>query len=239
MRVFTMQSESVVSKTSSNLSSIACEQEHVAQPPPSKRRKTSNAESDIGCTTKTASANDNGESEVMRLEIIEATGDFFDAPQNTLLVHACNCEGSWGAGIAKAFKQKYPKAYKEYANHCDELHHGLIGKAQLILPVDHEKNSKVPKHFIGCLYTSRGKGRRKDSATSILGASKPAMNDLLTKAKAWNEKAACDEDKIKEVRMCKINSGLFAVPWDKTKAALETINGSNYGFVTIEVVSPG
>lgn len=189
-------------------------------------------------TTKTTTGDDKNTFEVPKLEIIEEIGDFFDAPPNTLLVHACNCEGSWGAGIAKAFKDNYPSAYEEYADHCDEYHHELLGQAQLISPVDYKKNNEVSKHFVGCLYTSRGKGRTKDSAKSILGASRPAMEDLLKKAKDWNEKAASDDDQIKEIRMCKINSGLFAVPWEKTKASLEEIDGSKYGFITVKVVSP-
>jgi hypothetical protein len=53
----------------------------------------------------------------------EATGNLFDAPDNAVLIReqlnliarsrwlnsqtdACNCLGSWGAGIAKAFKTK-------------------------------------------------------------------------------------------------------------------------------------
>ena len=197
------------------------------------------------------------------LQIIESTGDIFDAPLNTLIIHACNCDGSWGAGIAAAFKDRYPKAYMEYVYHCEEFDHSLLDKAQLIPPVDafesgtKDKNkdeginepstsskdsrqtdgTEVAKHFVGCLYTSRGFGRRRDRPARILQATAPAMVDLLRKVNAWNAKAE-DSEKIGEVRMCKINSGLFAVPWEKTKKVLEEIEVERSDVKVIKVVSP-
>lgn len=55
-----------------------------------------------------------------RLVITEEIGDLFTAPQDTVLVHSCNCEGHWGAGIAKAFKDRYPSAFNKYHDHCSE-----------------------------------------------------------------------------------------------------------------------
>lgn len=100
------------------------------------------------------------------LQIIEEVGDIFDAPANTLIVHACNCQGSWGAGIAKAFKDRYPKAYMEYVRHWEDHEPAELFKfAQLIPPVDaqlasdadhdegfpedQEASSDAPKHFVG------------------------------------------------------------------------------------------
>nr|KMM72344.1 hypothetical protein CPAG_08641 [Coccidioides posadasii RMSCC 3488] len=50
--------------------------------------------------------------------ITETEGDLFDAPENTALIHACNCQGSWGKGIAETFRAKYPAAYRIYRSHC-------------------------------------------------------------------------------------------------------------------------
>lgn len=44
------------------------------------------------------------------------------------------------------------------------------------------------------------------------------MIDLLSQV-AETQKSS----EISEVRMCQINSGLFKVPWDKTRAILEDI----------------
>lgn len=63
------------------------------------------------------------------------------------------------------------------------------------------------------------------------------MEGLLKQVQLWNEKAVEDE-KVGEVRMCKINSGLFAVPWEKTKDVLESIDVSQSDVKIIKVVSP-
>ncbi|KAJ4484254.1 hypothetical protein C8J55DRAFT_510142 [Lentinula edodes] len=38
--------------------------------------------------------------------------------QRIVLVHACNTVGSWGAGIALAFKDRYPEQYELYRQWC-------------------------------------------------------------------------------------------------------------------------
>lgn len=193
------------------------------------------------------------------LKLQEETGDIFDAPTNTLIIHACNCEGHWGAGIAKAFKDLYPQAHQHHEEYCQDHSYSLIDSAQLIPPLDASSNDggedkkppseasdgdkeaknipETPKHFIGCLFTSRRYGRKKDTPKRILQATKPAMEDLLRQVNDWNAKAKKEEDKIKEVRMCKINSGLFAVPWEKSKKELESIEVKESDVKMIKVVS--
>ncbi|KAI1908881.1 ADP-ribose 1''-phosphate phosphatase [Ophidiomyces ophidiicola] len=51
---------------------------------------------------------------------VELQGDLFDAPDNAVLIHACNCQGSWGKGIAAIFRNKYPAAYRIYRAHCQK-----------------------------------------------------------------------------------------------------------------------
>ncbi|KAF3891950.1 hypothetical protein GY631_4499 [Trichophyton interdigitale] len=38
--------------------------------------------------------------------ITEIEGDLFLAPEGAALIHACNCQGSWGKGIALEFKNR-------------------------------------------------------------------------------------------------------------------------------------
>lgn len=38
-------------------------------------------------------------------------GSLFDAPVD-IIVHQCNCFNTWGAGLAKQMKQRYPRAYE-------------------------------------------------------------------------------------------------------------------------------
>src|SRR5262245_35871573 len=108
-------------------------------------------------------------------KLVYVTGDLFAAPQGSILVHACNTVGSWGAGIALAFQSKYPQAFRQYAAHCKE--HGsddLIGSCFLI---------RGETHDIACLFTSRAYGKRKDTPEEILGATRTAVQDLLKQNK--------------------------------------------------------
>ncbi|KAF2838926.1 hypothetical protein M501DRAFT_919038, partial [Patellaria atrata CBS 101060] len=151
--------------------------------------------------------------------IVEKTGDIFDAPPNSVIIHACNCKGHWGAGIAAAFKSHYPEAHKIHASYCTHCPDKLapIGTAQLIPPVDGEANNI--KHYVGCLYTSTYYGRKKDSPSKILENTGPAMEHLLELIENAKQKV-----EVGEVRMCKINSGLFKVPWEKTRKMLEGLD---------------
>ncbi|KAK5000391.1 ADP-ribose 1''-phosphate phosphatase [Elasticomyces elasticus] len=168
----------------------------------------------------------------MRLTVIEEGGDLFGAPPHAVLVHACNAIGSWGGGIAVAFKQHYPAAYKNYNRHCKQATASktqIRGTALLIPPhrdpsasiskVKDQCSSSKSTHYIGCLFTSAEYGRRRDKPAQILEATRPAMLDLL-RAVANAQK---DGAELSEIWMCKINSGLFAVPWQKTRALLESI----------------
>ncbi|KAK4544418.1 hypothetical protein LTR36_004309 [Oleoguttula mirabilis] len=180
------------------------------------------------CEQALSPASTDNSSTTATLQIEEAIGDIFAAPPNTLLIHACNCEGSWGAGIAQAFRDHYPAAYDTYAAHCDEhAADELFGRALLIPPS--KADDGASEHFVGCLFTSRSMGRKKDSPSRILGATGPAMEDLLELVRECNGRSRAESDgegegrKVGEVRMCQINSRLFNVPWKKTKAVLEGI----------------
>ena len=47
------------------------------------------------------------------------SGDLFaNAYKVQAFAHGCNCQGSMGAGIAKGFRERYPKMYEEYRTRC-------------------------------------------------------------------------------------------------------------------------
>ena len=98
------------------------------------------------------------------------TGDLFAAPEDAILVHACNTVGSWGGGIATAFKERYLSQFELYKAHCKEHGQALVGTC-LLIPGD--------KHNIACLFTSRAYGKRKDQPDEILAATKTAVQDLI------------------------------------------------------------
>lgn len=189
--------------------------DEIADSQPSKMHKV-----ETGPSTKPAGQDQSTTS--LGFTVEEEIGDLFGlAPKNAVLIHACNCQGSWGGGIALAFRGKYPKAFKEYKSYCDshvksKTTKQLVGTPQLIAPLDE------PGHFIGCLFTSDRHGRAKDSPSQILDATKSSMEDLIKQINDWNRQHKEDE-KITGLYMCKINSGLFNVPWEKTKAILEEL----------------
>lgn len=131
-------------------------------------------------------------------------GDLFSAPKGSIICHAVNCKGVWGAGIANQFRKRYPDAYKTYEKICKEQRsNDLLGSCLLI-----ETNDFI----IGCLFTSSGYGYEVDDKDSILDATYSAIDDLL-------DQNVMDP---KEIHMCKINSGLFGVPWPETQQVLES-----------------
>jgi ADP-ribose 1''-phosphate phosphatase len=172
----------------------------------------------------------------------------FAAPQNTLLCHATNAQGTWGAGIAAAFKKSYPAACKMYATHCAKWPTSALLGTTFLIPPQKDSFSKAEReaqHWIGCLFTSEKKGKGKGSKESILEATGDAVRDLVRKVRDVNEDAAANGTRggrsrhgaIASVRMCKINSGLFGVPWEATSAVVEGIEVEDGDLKEIEVFS--
>jgi ADP-ribose 1''-phosphate phosphatase len=131
-------------------------------------------------------------------------GDLFHAPKGSILIHATNCCGIWGGGIAKIFAQKFPESYKIYREYCKNNIVGgtALGTCLLIKPEN--------DYRVACLFTSKGYGKFVDSPEEILEATKYAVFDLIYQ-----------NNDVKEFHACKFNSGLFRVPWEKTEAVLE------------------
>lgn len=218
-------------------------------PPPTA---TSNTE--LACSNKRTDNDKDKDNSTLSLS--DHTGDIFSAPSNTLIIHACNCQGSWSAGIAAAFKKHFPSAFKVYAARCRSHDaSSLLGTALLIPPASLTNeaatgsgapriNGKIPQskaktkqeeqHLVGCLFTSNYYGKRRDSPAKILGATGPAMRDLLAQVKQWNASHG-DGEKVGRVRICKINSGLFGVPWEETVEVLEGIEVAEDGETVKEV----
>ncbi|KAK4235946.1 hypothetical protein C8A03DRAFT_17364 [Achaetomium macrosporum] len=170
-----------------------------------------------------------------KIRITDRTGDLFAAPPNSLLIHACNSVGSWGGGIALAFRNLYPEAFQVYRAHCaarSMTPEQLVGTALLIPPPPpprRERNGgkeegggkKKRQHYIGCLFTSRRYGKARDSPERILSATGPAMRHLMRLVVEEERREGAGV--IKEVRMCRINAGLFAVPWERSKKVIEEL----------------
>lgn len=173
--------------------------------------------------------------------ITEEIGDIFSAPPKSILIHACNARGAWGSGVAIAFKQKYPYAFRKYNAHClspptgsklsVKQHQANIVGTTLLIPPPNSTNqrqaTKTP-HYIACLFTSLDYGKRVSPPEEIVENTGNAIKDLAKQVAEMRELGQ-EMGKCYAVR---INSGRFGVEWQKTRAVLEA------GGLDITVVRP-
>lgn len=129
-------------------------------------------------------------------------GSVFKAGPGAILAHACNAQGSWGAGVALQFKKKFPKAFEDYKKWCEKDPEVLVGS---YLKLKEETNTVV------CLFTSAGYGDRKDTPEDILKNTETAVRDFIMTVPYKGV-----------VHSPKINAGLFNVPWNKTEAIIKS-----------------
>ncbi|CAD6575083.1 MAG: ADP-ribose 1''-phosphate phosphatase [Alectoria sarmentosa] len=173
--------------------------------------------------------------------ISEEIGDIFAAPPKSILIHACNARGAWGSGVAVAFKQKYPYAFRKYNAHClspptgsklsvKQHQANIVGTTLLIPPpsVTNQRQASKTPHYIACLFTSLDYGKRVSPPEEILENTGNALKDL---AKNLAEIRGLGEE-VGNCHAVRINSGKFGVEWQKTKAVLEA------GDLDITVVRP-
>jgi ADP-ribose 1''-phosphate phosphatase len=131
----------------------------------------------------------------------------FDAPKNSLIVHAVNAGGRWGSGIAKEFKKRYPKAETYYMARC------AFGSTLARFGCHHVGE----EHLVGWLGTSAGYGHTKSPEDEILIYTTLAIQEMLISISKE------DQNLPRTVYSNKFNSGLFEVPWEKTEKILKTI----------------
>ena len=165
------------------------------------------------------------------LQLSYHKGDMFaNAPKGCVLIHACNTQGHWGAGIAKAFKQQYSKAYADHHIFCVKEHSKTSpvprGTAQLLAPRDGDS-----EHWIGCVFTSAKYGKGKDKPDQIIKNTANSMQMLL-------ELISKVTENVTSIRMCKINSGKFGVPWERTEDVLKGLAMQPWWPNRIEVWEP-
>lgn len=141
----------------------------------------------------------------------------FDAPKDSVIIHACNSQGVWGSGIAKPFKEKYPQSFQDYNKFClmaNEERGTACGRAQLSSYPDSES------HWVGWIVTSHDYGPKKDSPEQIKVNTTLALAELCKKLYLAHPR---EDFPTIDVYSNKFNSGLFAVPWTDSELILETV----------------
>ena len=169
--------------------------------------------------------------------IIEQIGNIFDAPPRSVLIRksptqqlivresrspnlqdACNSQGSWGAGVALALRQKYPSAYSRYRSHCRMSRptpSALAGTCLLVEPQVGDSSD----HYIACLFTSPKYGRARSPAHEILEYTRLAVQDL--KSQLQEMESHREMERPAGLWAVRINSGKFGVKWERSKEVLE------------------
>ena len=157
-----------------------------------------------------------------RLKMQYRNGDLLNAPENSVLVHSCNTEGSWGKGIALSLKKRFEYHFKAFkaALPAARAKRDLLGKAILIWPQPPIINQSP---WIGCLFTKSKAGKTPPRLVGLtLERTRTAMQDLMDQlAEIQNRKDSSPP--IGDVCMPKINAGYFGIDWERTREVLENI----------------
>lgn len=130
-------------------------------------------------------------------------GDLFkEAPEKAILTHACNAQGRWGRGIALQFRNKHPEAYQQYQDYCGP--NERCGRTLIA------EDSRL----VGCMVTSRHYAP-PDDAVNIVSQTYAAAIDLLEQTQKSYPGY--------EIHSCKLNAGLFKVPWEQTEETIKQV----------------
>lgn len=115
------------------------------------------------------------------------------------LIHGCNSRGAMGSGVAKAIRDKYPQAYRDYRDTYDN--YGLeLGN----IVVSVQDDEKVIHNAITQLDYGRDKNR--------VYVSYWAIAEVFRKINQWG---------IREIALPKIGSGLANGDWNVIEAIIE------------------
>jgi O-acetyl-ADP-ribose deacetylase (regulator of RNase III) len=119
------------------------------------------------------------------------------------LAHGCNCQGSMGAGIAKGFRERYPKMYEEYRARCKAVPRQFnLGDAWLW------KDSR--RLWVFNLGTQEGFWRARASYEAI----EESLRRMLKQA---------DAEGIESIAIPRIGVGYGGLSWKKVRPIIEQI----------------
>lgn len=97
-----------------------------------------------------------------------------------------------------------------------------VGTALVIPPWEANSTREMQgNHWIICLFTSFNYGVRTDSRAAILNNTAAALDHLKRTLEADLPMQNASGLYIPHIYTCRLNSGLFNVPWEMTKSLLE------------------
>ncbi len=149
------------------------------------------------------------------------TGDIFvNAYSARALAHGCNCQGSMGAGIAKAFKERYPAMFEAYRQRCKAQPRQFnLGDVFLW------KETGQPWVFNLATQETYWHGR----------ASYEAIETALEKMKTL-----ADAEGLQRIAIPQIGTGYGGLSWKKVRAIIERVFADWPGtLIVYETYVPG
>lgn len=155
--------------------------------------------------------------------ITHRTGNLFSAPIGSILIHSCNAQGVWGAGVALQVKNRYWEAYRDFRKWLQTF----MGRSGNPLGNTRLFNRHATSHSVASMVVSHGFGSSVDPPEAILVRTAEAIHHLLIQ-----EMAAAVRQKrlLREFHSPRINAGLFNVPWERTEAVIrERLSSFNDG----------
>lgn len=171
-------------------------------------------------------------------QLASAKAPITSLPPGSYLLHATNCVATWGAGIAAELKTVFPEACEEYEAFCHAAKpdltmrwppRSLAGKCLIIPPQDNDVAGGAPAVHIVCVFTSYGYGRANgstgkpglDSVKTVLKQTDMALRDFRRQLDGRVKEGHDVKEEDFVVYSPMFNSGVFHVPWDRTKASIE------------------
>jgi O-acetyl-ADP-ribose deacetylase (regulator of RNase III) len=132
------------------------------------------------------------------------SGDLFDNIHGVeAFAHGCNCQGSMGAGVAKAFRGRYPEMFEEYRRRCKaERRQFNLGDSWLWKADD--------QPWVFNLGTQEGYWRSRASYEAI----ETALRRMREQADAAD---------ISSIAMPRIGVGYSGLSWKKVRAIVERV----------------
>lgn len=131
--------------------------------------------------------------------VVWTSGDLFHDKALPALAHGCNCAGAMGAGIAVAFKERWPRMYEAYHRECVE---GRFAPGDVFVWEEDGRtifNLGTQKHW-----------RTKATIAAI----EKSLSKMV---------AIADEKKLARVGLPRIGAGYGGLDWAKVRAVIEKI----------------
>jgi O-acetyl-ADP-ribose deacetylase (regulator of RNase III) len=118
------------------------------------------------------------------------------------LGHGCNCAGSMGAGIAVAFKERYPAMFEEYRRRC---------------------KAKPPEFTLGGVFLWREEG--KPAVFNLGTQPRPGRSASYEAVEAALRamRQVADAEGIRSIAVPRIAAGYGGLSWEKVQAVIDRV----------------